>query len=286
MNKKITVIGATGMIGIPVTKELLKAGFEITALVRNVGKAKQIFPTDKIHFVNGDLQNITEISEALKNADAVYISISSSPNDKETEFNPEMHGFDNILSALKTSSVKQVGFLSSFLARNYTGNWWVMNAKKQAINKIKNCGIPYTIFYPSNLMENLNGGMRDGNKINIIGKSTEKAWWIAGEDLGKIVAKSFETEKALNKEYSVQGLEAMTTFEATNAYVESYTKEKLKIAILPMGMARFLALFIKPLKFAVPLIDIMNKNKETFEAQETWDDLYKPSIKIKQFAKM
>lgn len=286
MSKKITVIGATGMIGIPVTKELLKAGFEITALVRDVAKAKQIFPTGKVHFVNGDLQNIGEISEALKNADAVYISISSSPNDKENEFNPEIHGFENILSALKTSSVKQVGFLSSFLARNYTGDWWVMNAKKQAINKIKNCGIPYTIFYPSNLMENFNGGMRDGNKINIIGKSTEKAWWIAGEDLGKIVAKSFETEKALNKEYSVQGLAAMTTLEATKTYVENYTKEKLKVAILPMGMAKFLSLFVKPLKFAVPLIEIMNKNKETFEAQKTWNDLGKPSIKINQFAKM
>lgn len=286
MSKKITVIGATGMIGIPVTKELIKTGFEITALVRNVEKAKQMFPTGKVHFVNGDLQNIAKISEALKNADAVYISISSSPNDKENEFNPEMHGLDNILSALKTSSVKQVGFLSSFLARNYTGDWWVMNAKKQAINKIKNCGIPYTIFYPSNLMENLTGGLRDGNKINIIGKSTEKSWWISGEDFGKIVAKSFETEKALNMEYSVQGLEAMTTLEATNTYIENYTKEKLKIVKLPMIMAMCLSLFVKPLKFVVPLIDIMNKNKETFEAEKTWDDLGKPSIKINQFAKM
>jgi hypothetical protein len=160
-----------------------------------------------------------------------------------------------------------------------------MNAKKQAIHKIKNCGIPYTIFYPSNLMENLNGGMRDGNKINIIGKSTEKAWWIAGEDLGKIVAKSFETEKALNKEYSVQGLEAMTTLEATNAYIENYTKEKLKIAKLPMGMAKFLSLFVKPLKFVVPLIDTMNNNKETFEAQQTWDELGKPTITVEKFAR-
>ncbi|MEA5429230.1 SDR family oxidoreductase [Arcicella lustrica] len=284
MSKKITVIGATGMIGIPVTKELVKAGFEITALVRNIEKAKQIFPTG-VHFVKGDLQNKAEISEALENADAAYISISASPNDSENEFNPELHGFENILSALKTTSVKQVGFLSSFLARNYEGNWWVMNAKKQAINKIKKCGIPYTIFYPSNFMENFNGGMRDGNKINLIGKSNEKAWWIAGEDFGKQVAKSFETDKALNREYSVQGLEAMTTEEASKVYVENYTKDKLTIAKLPMGMARFLSLFIKPLKFVVPLIEVMNNNKETFEAQKTWDDLGKPSITLQNYAK-
>ena len=99
MSKKITVIGATGMIGIPVTYELIKAGFEVTALVRNIEKAKQIFPIGVI-FVKGDIQNINDISNALKNADAVYINISTTASDKENEFNPEI---GNILSALKTS---------------------------------------------------------------------------------------------------------------------------------------------------------------------------------------
>ncbi len=36
--KKIAMIGATGMLGIPVAIALLEAGFEVTALVRNPGK--------------------------------------------------------------------------------------------------------------------------------------------------------------------------------------------------------------------------------------------------------
>jgi uncharacterized protein YbjT (DUF2867 family) len=284
MNKKITVIGATGMIGIPVTNELIRTGFEVTALVRNIEKAKQIFPTG-VNFVKGDIQNLNEISNALKNADAVYINISTTANDKQNEFNPEIGGLDNILSALKTSSVKQVAFLSSFLARNYTGNWWVMNAKKQGITKIKNCGIPYTIFYPSNFMENFKGGMKDGKKINTIGKSTEKAWWIAGEDFGKQVANSLKSELSLNKDYPVQGIEALTMAEASKIYADNYTIEKLSVENLPMGMAKFLALFVKPLKFVVPLMQVMNSNKETFEAQKTWDELGKPSITLNQFAK-
>ena len=42
MNNRITVFGATGMIGQPVTKALIKAGFQVTALVRNVEKAKAV----------------------------------------------------------------------------------------------------------------------------------------------------------------------------------------------------------------------------------------------------
>lgn len=284
MKKKITVIGATGMIGIPVTNELIKAGFEVTALVRNIEKAKLIFPTG-VNFVKGDIQNKSQISEVLKNTDAVYINISTTANDKQNEFNPEMNGLDNILETLKKSSVKQVVFLSSFLARNYNGNWWVMNSKKAGIAKVKSCGIPYTIFYPSNFMENFNGGMKSGKKINTIGKSSEKAWWIAGEDFGRQVSNALKTEKSLNKEYPVQGLEALTMTEAAYIYEENYLKEKLSVANLPMGMAKFLALFVKPLKFVVPLMEVMNSNKETFEAQKTWDELGKPSITLNQYAK-
>ncbi len=285
MNKKITVIGSTGMIGIPVTKELIKAGFEVTALVRSIENAKLIFPTG-VNFAKGDIRNKSEISEAIKNADAVYVNISTTANDKQHEFNPEMGGIDNILEALKNSSVKQMVYLSSFLARNYIGNWWVMNAKKAGIAKVKNCGIPYTIFYPSNFMENFTGGMKSGNKINTMGKSYEKAWWIAGEDFGRYVALALKTEHSLNNEYAVQGLEALTLTEAAKIYAENYSKEKLIIANLPMGMAKFLALFIKPLKFVVPLMEIMNCNKETFESKKTWDEFGKPSITLSEFAKI
>ena len=156
---------------------------------------------------------------------------------------------------------------------------------KQAIQKIKNSGIPYTIFYPSNVMQNFIGLMKDRKKINIIGTSNEKLWWIDAEDFGKQVANAFKTEKALNKDYAVQGLEPLTSVEATKIFIENYTKEKLTIAKLPIGMAKFLSIFIKSLRFVVPFITVMNNNKETFEAQNTWDELGKPTITVEKFAK-
>jgi uncharacterized protein YbjT (DUF2867 family) len=282
--KKITVIGATGTIGIPVTKELVKAGFEVTALVRDIDKAKQILPNE-IRFVKGDLKNKASIEEALKNAEGLYINISTGPADKENEFSPETTGMDNILEAAKKMSVKRVAYLASFLARNYKGDWWVMKAKKDCVHKIEKSGLPYTIFYPSNFMENFLGGMKQGNKIMIMGKAVHKIWWIAGEDYGRQVANAFKTEKAINKEYPVQGVEAYTMGEAAKVYTNSYTKEKLGIGTMPMGMARFVSIFIAQLKFASKFMTIMNNNVETFEAQSTWDELGTPQITIEKFAK-
>lgn len=282
--KKITVIGATGTIGIPVVKELVKAGFEVTALVRDINKAKQILPNE-INFVKGDLKDKTSIEEALKNAEGLYINISTGPADKENEFNPEINGIDNILEAAKKSSVKQIAYLGSFLARNYTGDWWVMKAKKECVVKIEKLGLPYTIFYPSNFMENFNGGMKQGKKIMSMGKAMHKIWWIAGEDYGRQVANAFKTEKSLNKSYSVQGVEAYTMNEAVTMFTNNYTKEKLSVGNMPMGLAKFMSIFISQLKFSVKLMTIINNNIETFEAQSTWDELGKPQITIEKFAK-
>ena len=80
--KKITVIGATGMIGVPVTKQLVKAGFEVTALVRNIEKAKKLFP-DGVKFVKGDLDDTKSLAEALKDADGLYVNISTTDKHKE-----------------------------------------------------------------------------------------------------------------------------------------------------------------------------------------------------------
>lgn len=282
--KNITIIGSTGMIGTPVTKEIIKAGFNVTLLVRNIDKAKEIFG-ENVTYILGDLENLESLNQSMQNADAIYINISTTAEHKENQFNPEVIGLNNILEMAKKNGVKQVAYLSSFIARNYKGNWWVMNAKKSGIEKLKNSGIPYTIFYPSNFMENFENGMIDGNKINTIGKSVNKAWWISGEDFGKQVANALKSENSLNKEYPVQGLESFTMMEAAKVYAKNYNKAQLKVANLPLGLAKFLAHFVKPLKFVVPLMEVINNNVETFEAQKTWDELGKPQISLAEFAK-
>ena len=43
---KVAVIGATGMLGIPVTQALVAAGYAVTALVRNAPSARRVLPPE------------------------------------------------------------------------------------------------------------------------------------------------------------------------------------------------------------------------------------------------
>ena len=282
--KRITVIGATGMIGIPVTKELVKAGFEVTALVRNIEKAKQIFPTG-IRFVKGDLDNKNSIAEVLKDAEGVYLNLSVKPTDKEGDFISEEAGLDNILSVAQGMNIKRIGYLSSLIARDSKTDWWAMKLKREAIRKIKNCGIPYTIFYPSNFMENFESGFLQGSKFTIMGKPLYSYWWIAGEDLGRQVATAFQLDIAKNKDYAVQGPQGLEMKAAGVIVIANYKKKQLSMSNAPMGLMKFIGMFVKPLKFVTNLMTIVNTTPEKFESQKTWDELGKPTVTVEKYTK-
>ena len=64
--KKISIIGGTGNLGVPVVKFLLKSGFEIKLIARNTNKAKRLFETNpKLKIIEADLGNVPELKTAL-----------------------------------------------------------------------------------------------------------------------------------------------------------------------------------------------------------------------------
>lgn len=61
--KKVAVIGATGFVGTQVVNELANRGYAVKAIVRDASKVEQ---NDKVSCKSIDVNNIDELSEALK----------------------------------------------------------------------------------------------------------------------------------------------------------------------------------------------------------------------------
>ena len=125
MIKRIAVIGATGMIGNPVTRAMLNSGLQVSILARNTSKAAQQFPGADI--VQADVFDPLSLLKALEGQDAVYISLSPSRNATRNSRMPEREGLNNIVDAAKHHGLKRIFFLSS-LVQKYEGmngfNWW------------------------------------------------------------------------------------------------------------------------------------------------------------------
>jgi uncharacterized protein YbjT (DUF2867 family) len=283
--KKVLVIGATGMIGKPVAHVLLRSEYDITLMARNPRKAQSIFPDAKI--VYGDVFDPLSLLPVFEEKDIVYIGLGPARNARKTDRMPEDEGVENIVSVAQKTGVKRLVLLSA-LVQNYNNTngyyWWIFDIKLRAVEKIKNSGIPYTIFYPSTFMESLDQLMRRGSKLMIAGESKAPMYWIAAKDYARQLVQSFSLPEPVNKEYAVQGPEAYTLEQAARIFIDHYGKRKLSIMKAPMGMMRFLGKLNATINYGVMITEALNNYPEKFESQDTWNELGKPSTTVKQYA--
>ena len=165
-------------------------------------------------------------------------------------------------SIAKECGTKRLGYLSS-LVHFYQGqngfNWWVFDRKKNAVQKIKNSGIGYSIFYPSTFMESFDkGAYRQGNKIALAGLSNHKMFLVAGGDYGKQVVHSFQLNNGSN-DYFIQGQEGFTADEAAKFFVDNYEGKKIKIIKAPIELLKILGLFSNKFNYGAKIVEALNK---------------------------
>jgi uncharacterized protein YbjT (DUF2867 family) len=282
----VAIIGATGMLGQPVTRELIDAGFSVRLIARNVVATQQRFPG--VDIVAGDLRSIDSLANALRGMDTVYLNLSIKQNEKQADFHTEAEGLANLIEAAKQVGIRRIAYLSSIIMR-YQGmngfSWWVFDVKQKAVRLIKDSGIPYSIFYPSCFMDSINGTQRVNRFVLLVGRSDVKPWYIAAHDYGKQVVRALQIAAAdQNQEYDIQGPEAVTQHEAAERFVNAYRKEKLSTLTTPPVLMKVGRLFSAQADYGWHITEALNNYPEVFSAERTWADLGKPETTMEQFA--
>ena len=281
--QKILFIGASGMLGKPVALELMRAGFPVTFLARDVEKMKKLFPNAAV--VKGDVFDIASLETAMAGQEIVYLNLSVAQSSKKTEPQPEREGINNIIEAAKKTNIKRIVYLSS-LIKNYEGmngfKWWAFEIKHAAVNAIKKSGLNYSIFYPSTFMECLDKQMLQGTRIMLAGKSEAPMWFIAAKDYGVQVAWAMKKAGDTNQEYVVQGLEPFTSDEAAKVFIEN-VKSNIKIMRAPLAPLKYVGIFNQRMNYAYHICEALNKYPEKFESEITWNDLGKPSTTLAEY---
>lgn len=281
--QKILFIGASGMLGKPVALELLRAGFQLTLLARDVEKMEKLFPNTPV--VKGDVFDIASLEVAMAGQEIVYLNLSVAQSSKKNEPQPEREGINNIIEAARRTGIKRIVYLSS-LIKNYEGingfNWWAFQIKQAAVDAIKRSGLNYSIFYPSTFMECLDKQMLQGSRIMLAGKSEAPMWFIAAKDYGVQVAWALKKAGDSNQEYNVQGLDPFTSDEAAKVFTEN-VKSQIKIMRAPLAPLKYLGIFSQRMNYAYHICEALNKYPEKFESENTWNDLGKPSITLAEY---
>lgn len=281
----VAVIGATGMLGLPVTRALADAGFEVTALVRKPADARAKLQAG-IKVVAADVQDEKTLTATLSGMDAVYVSLSMTPDQTRKDFWIESEGMKAIVSTCRAAKVPRVAYLSSMMQKNSRMDWWVIEMKRQAVETLHRSDLDYSIFYPANFMESLPFQMRQGNRIAIAGRPLEGSHWIAAKDYAAQVAAALRrAEAGVNQDYTIQGPEKFKADEAAKTFVENYKAEKLSVARAPLALFKLLGLFSPSMSYVRHISEALNTTSEPFAADATWADLGKPATTLAQFSR-
>lgn len=287
MLKNIAVFGASGFFGLPVTKALADAGFNVFVLSTDPDAEKALLP-ESVYVEEGNWMYHHDLKRFLRKVDAVYCCLSVDLNEKPEDFHAETDGLREILNASLECGIRRIAYMSSILQYNQVENedsWWVFRLKKDAVNYVRDSGIPFTVFYPSTFMETFQTTYRRGKSVLVYGQSSFPIYFISLKDYARMVVNAFKVPTTQDKEYFVQGADCYKMQDAAALFVKYHSGAKLKLKRVSMGWLRFLSLFSDKYKFIAQLSESLNDNNEQFISEDTWTELGKPEITFNAFAK-
>lgn len=290
MNKKITVIGGTGNLGIPVVNNLISLGFPVKIIARKPAKAEQIFGhLDDLEIVEGDLCDKSSLEQALQGTTYLYLNLSTQATKLDIPFATEREGMQNILASIDQCSIRQIIMISGLGAldnNSKPGSFeFVPNIiRKQGHRMLKDSGIPYTILHCSWFMDSFLFYRRK-DSYTVIGNNEDPIYFTNCHDYTINVVNALENEAAFFQEFPVQGREGIIHSEAARRFYNEYAPSS-KVKLLPSWLLNTMASLSKEMKFVKHMADYTQRCPENFLAEEygTYRILGNPEMNTEGYA--
>lgn len=228
--KTVSIIGATGMLGQPVTRALIADDFNVRILTRNPDKARRLFGNE-VDIRSADLHDLPSLKAALADTDMVYINVGG--HSKATYYRNHVLGTQNLLKALEGQTLDVIAMISSASAHPEFNDRWDNRYKWEAEQLLKASVHPYLAFMPSWFMESFNLLVQK-KRLMQIGPSTRGIHWVAADDYGKAVSRCLQDPACRNRRMHVYGPEALSMTQACQRIADSW---QLQHTPLPAWLA-------------------------------------------------
>lgn len=273
---KILLFGATGNLGLAIAKELKQKGYELTAVVRNKIKARELESISS-KIIIADVTIPSNLVNICNGFDIVISSLgkSVSPNDKSE---PTFKDIDyianaNILNEAKKSNVKKFIYISAFHSEHYL-HLEYFKVHHEFSEKLISSGIDYSIIKPPAIFSafiDMIEMAKKGQLLNI-GIGDKKTNPIYEGDLAKIAVDSINEPNSIIE----AGGQTIYTRRQLNEIVQQTINPSKSIKNVPLVVFKFL----------LPFLKIFNKNtfdKFAFFIEVLQHDTIAPQIGVMTF---
>lgn len=248
----ILIVGATGLLGGMITRQLLAQGKPVRILVRPDSPSAELAPQGMATAaqslidagaqpVDGDLKDRASLATACVGIDTVITTANAAMRAGEDTFDSvDLHGTKNLIDAAKAAGVRHFIYTSTFgSAPNHPNP--LFDAKGQCEAYLKASGLTYTILKPGPFMDMWLGvivgiPLRAGQPVTLVGAGACKQAFTAMTDVVAYAVAALDNPAVANQEILIAGTPPYSWTEAVAA-VERATGQPIPIRYVQPGEA-------------------------------------------------
>jgi uncharacterized protein YbjT (DUF2867 family) len=275
-SKKILILGATGMLGQPVTRSLVDKGHRVRVLTRSTEKTRRIFQ-NTVEVIEGNALNKDDLQTAMAGCDAVHINLT-----QEAELTATQH----VVGLATSNHLERVTYVSATTACEKNRWFEMIDIKMRTEAILQRSGIAHTVFCPTWVMETLHNFIHGDRAAMIIGKNPPPLHFFAATDFGRMVTASYDDDRALGKRLFVHGPEGVTLPDALERFFNACYPQ-FKVMRMKLWQARLIAKLTRreALAYATGLIAYFDKVGELGDPTEANALFGAPTITLEEWFK-
>lgn len=222
----ILVVGATGILGSEICRQLRATGKSVRGLVRESSDPAKVSRLQSfgVETVEGNVQDRASLERACQGVTAVISTVSAMPfsyapgvNDVKTV---DLEGVTNLIEAARANHV------SHFIYVSFSGNvdldFPLRNAKREIERMLQESGLTFTILRPSYFMEAWLSPVVGFDPVNakatVYGTGQNPISWIAVENVAQFAVAALDHPAAKNAILELGGPEALSPLEVVKAF--------------------------------------------------------------------
>ena len=271
----LLIIGGTGTLGRQVVLQALTKGYQVRCLVRNFRKANFLKEWG-VELVYGDLNRPETIPPCLKGISAIIDASTSRPNEFDSLKKVDWEGKLCLIEAAKAANIQRFIFFSAQNVEQFE-NIPLMKLKYGIETKLKQSGIPYTIFrltgFYQGLIEQYAIPILEDLPIWVTNENTSVSY-MDTQDIAKFCLRCFQLPQTANQTFFLSGLKGWVSSEIINL-CEQLAGQSAKVQKVPSFILKFVSNFFgffewgQNISDRLAFVEILNVennfSKSTFE---------------------